>query len=203
MSGPDLAVDLQECRASHARLHRTIDALDDDVARRPSLLPSWSVGHVLTHLSRNAESVVRRLVAAERGEVVDQYGGGANGRANEIEAGVRRCAGDLVSDLIRSDDAVDQLFESTSPDVWSRPVRAGNGALVPAARLVFYRWREVETHHVDLGLDYSWDAWPDELVSRWLPLLLDGLSTRTDSRALMAWVLGRAPAPGLKAWGYQ
>jgi len=50
-------------RESHARLHRTAAQADDATMRRPSRLPSWTVGHVLTHLARNADSVVRRLEA--------------------------------------------------------------------------------------------------------------------------------------------
>ena len=45
-----------------------------------TLLPEWSVGHVMTHLARNAEAMVRRVEAATRGEVIDQYAGGVEGR---------------------------------------------------------------------------------------------------------------------------
>ncbi|MET0910545.1 MAG: maleylpyruvate isomerase N-terminal domain-containing protein, partial [Ilumatobacteraceae bacterium] len=45
-------------------------------AELPSLLPGWTRGHVLTHIARNADSFVRLLEAAGRGEVVTQYAGG-------------------------------------------------------------------------------------------------------------------------------
>ncbi len=71
--GPDaelaaeLAVVLAGCRASHARLLDTVDGLDEAGVRAPSLLAGWTVGHVLTHLARNADSHTRMLGAALAG----------------------------------------------------------------------------------------------------------------------------------------
>lgn len=75
------------------------------------------------------------------------------------------------------------------------------GHQAPAAHLAFSRWREVETHHVDLGLTYTAGDWPQDLVDRWLPGLLEELPMRADPRQLMAWSLGRSPAPLLDPWG--
>jgi maleylpyruvate isomerase len=66
---------------------------------------------------------------------------------------------------------------------------------------VFSRWREVEVHHVDLGLGYEPTDWPAELVARWLPTVVRELPDRTDPTALLAWALGRGPAPALGPWG--
>ena len=55
-------------------------------------------------------------------------------------------------------------------------------------------------HHVDLGLGYTPADWPAELVDQWLPDALAGLPARTDPGALLAWVLGRGPAPELQPW---
>ena len=55
------------CVAAQARLDGALRGLDDAAARRPSLLPGWSVGHVLTHIARNADSVVWRLEGAAAG----------------------------------------------------------------------------------------------------------------------------------------
>jgi maleylpyruvate isomerase len=53
--------DIDGIRDADAKLLDTIRGLDDDDVRRPSLLPNWTVGHVLTHIARNGDSVVRRL----------------------------------------------------------------------------------------------------------------------------------------------
>ena len=54
----------QTIKGSHdatARLLAALEVLRDLDVTRPSLLPDWTVGHVLTHLARNADSFVRIL----------------------------------------------------------------------------------------------------------------------------------------------
>ncbi|MEZ5182021.1 MAG: maleylpyruvate isomerase family mycothiol-dependent enzyme [Acidimicrobiales bacterium] len=198
MSVPD--VELAGCRASHQRLDEAIAGLTDEQARQPSRLPGWSVGHVLTHLARNADSVVRRLEAAARGEVVDQYVGGREGRAADIEAGAARPAVELLADVRTSSARCDEACAGVPAEVWERPTRGLGGDVSPAAFLAFSRWREVEVHHVDLGLGYEPSSWPAELVERWLPHELGRLPGRTEPAALLAWALGRAEAPPLGDW---
>lgn len=201
MDSETLQADIAACRVAHLRLHDRVAGVDDAAFHRPSRLPGWTVGHVLTHLARNAESVVRRLDAARRRELVEQYPGGVEGRAAEIEAGARRPAAEVVADLVRVDDAVDHAFNAADEELWARPVRLGGGTTGPAGGLVFRRWREVEAHHVDLALGYDWSDWPEELVQRWAPSLLAALPERAGGHALVAWATGRAPAPTLPPWG--
>ncbi|MGA0355459.1 MAG: maleylpyruvate isomerase N-terminal domain-containing protein, partial [Ilumatobacteraceae bacterium] len=49
------------CRDSHRDLLATLGDLDHLDPTRPSRLPGWSVGHILTHLARNADSHVDML----------------------------------------------------------------------------------------------------------------------------------------------
>jgi maleylpyruvate isomerase len=196
------AEEIEGVRASHARLHETLAGLDEATARRPSRLPGWTVGHLVTHLARNADSVVRRLAAAAENRLIEQYEGGDAGRNAAIESGAGRPAAALVADLVDADAAVDQLLGALPAQVWERPVlRSGPaGGTAPAAQLVYSRWREVEVHHVDLGLGYEPDRWPDGLVERMLPDLLAGLPDRAGRAALAAWALDRGPAPPLSPW---
>jgi maleylpyruvate isomerase len=196
-----LGSDIAELRAAHARLHRRLGGVDDTVLRRDSRLPGWTVGHVLVHLARNADSVVRRLTSAAAGELVDQYPGGSAARSAEIDAGVRRPAADVLADLRQADDRLDRTVQDLDAAVWTRPVRLGDGGEVPAAALVFRRWREVEVHSVDLGIGPEPADWPLGLIERWLPSLLAGLPDRADPRQLVAWATGRGPAPVLPPWG--
>src|SRR6185436_8370583 len=106
------------CRVSHATLEREIAGLTDEQARQPSRLPDWTVGHVLSHLARNADSVVRRLEGAIRGEIVDQYAGGVEGRVAEIESGAGRPAAELIADIRATNSAVDELLVSAPEDLW-------------------------------------------------------------------------------------
>lgn len=193
--------DLAGCVAAHATLLGACAGLTDEQACRPSLLPGWSVGHVLTHLARNADSTVRRLAAAARGEVVDQYPGGYEGRAEAIEAGAGRPAAELLDDVRTSARALEETAATVNDAVWDRPVRAVSGAESPARRLLFSRWREVEVHHVDLGLGYRPGDWPPAMVARMLPDALATLADRAAPAGLLAWVLRRGPAPELAPWG--
>lgn len=198
MSAPH--VEVEGCRRAHVKLAAAISDLTDDQTRLPSLLPDWTVGHVLSHIARNADAMTRRLEAAIRNEMVDQYSGGTDGRAAEIEAGALRSAPEIVTDVTSSAERLDQLFVSLPDQVWARPVRTVGGAEHPASMLPYRRWREVEIHLVDLGLGVTPSDWPDDLVEVALPGLVMSLAGRCDQRALMAWALGRGPAPDLRPW---
>jgi len=194
------AADIEGCREAHAQLATAIDKVSDSVARLPTLLPEWSVGHVMTHLARNAEAMVRRVEAATRGEVIDQYVGGVEGRALEIEAGAGRPARELIADVLFWSQQLDGTFDRLPDDCWARPVRSMRGGEHPVSRLPLHRWWEVEVHLVDLGIGFGPADWPTDFVDCALPRLITGLADRADRRSLMAWLLGRGSPPTLGPW---
>ena len=59
----------------------------------------------------------------------------------------------------------------------------------------------MEVHLVDLDIGFSPADWTDGLIQRAMPRLLAGLTERADPRLLLAWMLGRGPAPLLEPWG--
>lgn len=195
-----LRIEIEGCVQSHAKLRSAVAGLTDSQVASPSLLPGWTVGHVLSHIARNADGMSRRVEAALEGETVDQYIGGPTGRAAEIEAGATRSAPTIVADLTTSAQRLDDLFASVPDDPWPRPVRTVRGDQHPMSKLPLRRWREVEVHLVDLDLGATPAAWPDELVDLQLPRLTANLADRCDGQALMAWILGRGPAPELDPW---
>jgi maleylpyruvate isomerase len=172
--------------------------LRDEGARQASRLPGWTIGHVLTHLARNADSVAYRLEGAARGELRDQYPGGLEQRQTDIEDGAGRPAAVLVGDVRQSAAAVEHVAAELPAAVWDAPSRTSRGVVEPCRDALFSRWREVVVHHGDLGLGPV--ALPQGLIDVWLPRELPLLSARTDPAELMAWVLGRGPAPTLKSW---
>jgi maleylpyruvate isomerase len=99
MDRSGLPAAIEGAHATHGRLMTSLERLDDDQVAAPSLLPGWTRGHLLTHIARNADSHVRVLTAARRGEVVEQYPGGKAGRAADIESGATRSVGELVADV--------------------------------------------------------------------------------------------------------
>jgi len=201
----DLAAVLAGARGSHERLLATVDTLAPGDVATPSLLPGWTVGHVLTHLARNADSHTRMLRGALRGEHLEQYAGGHEQRAADIEDGARREPRAVIDDARVSVDRLEATWGAMTDDAW-----AGHGLSLgrpwPCRQTVFHRWREVEIHHVDLGRSYGPADWPDDYVAVELPAMLAQLPERldgSDSRALLAWLTGRGSQPStmtLAAW---
>lgn len=210
--------DLDRDRAGAAKAHDTVIAalqdLTDDQARQPSLLPGWSVGHVLTHIARNAEGHIRMFEAAARGEVGEMYPGGREQRTDDIEAGAGRCAADLVADVTATAGQIEAVWESVAGAAWGgRGLTLAGEVLI--AELPFIRWREVAVHHADLGLDYSWSDWDTEYVRLELSRLTmlwasrkpmgltdlpaEAMAVTTHQR--VAWLLGRTDIEGLDAAG--
>jgi maleylpyruvate isomerase len=190
---------LAGCRASHARLLGVVVGLDEAGVRAPSRLDGWTVGHVLTHLARNADSHTRMLSAALRGEAVEQYAGGREERAGSIEAGADRPASELRHDVERSTAGLEATWAAMTPEAWDGH-GLSRGRPWPCRSLPFFRWREVEIHHVDAGTGYGPQDWPEEYVRRELPLLLatvpDRLADEAERRRLLAWLTGRSPSSG-------
>ena len=186
------------CLAAQASLDDGLVGLDDETARSPSLLPEWTVGHVLTHIARNADSVVWRLEGAARGELRDQYPGGLEQRRDDIEAGAGRPAEDLVADVRDSSAAVARVVAELPEQAWDAPSRTSRGVVEPSGEAIFSRWREVVVHHGDLGLGPV--PLPPALVAAWLARELPRLDERTDASALLAWVIGRGDPPELAPW---
>jgi maleylpyruvate isomerase len=108
---------------------------------------------------------------------------------------------ELLAHVRSSSAEVERVIAAMPEGAWDRQSRAVGGALRSARDVVYSRWREVEIHHVDLGLACTPADWPDGFVARLGPEVLAGLSGRTDQRQLLAWGIGRAPAPELGPWG--
>jgi maleylpyruvate isomerase len=196
----NITIELAACRAAHGRLSATVSALTDPQAHAPSRLPDWTVGHVLTHLARHADSVTRRLDASARDEVIDQYEGGMAGRVAAIDAGAGRSAAELTDDVRTSALALEVAMAAMPADAWDRVTRGVTGDLQPAWLVAHRRIREVEIHHVDLGLGYQPADWPPEMVAELLADELPALARRADGPQLVAWIIGRADAPVLPPW---
>lgn len=203
----ELDRDVTAAAAAHQGLLAMLDdllgsgRLDPAAATR---LPDWTVGHVLTHLARNADSITRVLEATSRGEVVDRYVGGGEGRNADIEAGAGRTAEELVGDVRSSVWRLEQAW--SRHHAWDGLSREAPGREIPVRDLVFARRREVEVHRADLGLGYEPEDWPDDYVRRELrimemrwnarqPMGLGGLPPAALALApvdRLAWLLGRA-----------
>lgn len=214
----DLERDLQGARAAHARLAAQltgVDALTEAQALQPSLLPGWTVGHVLTHLARNADGFRVMVEGAGRGEVAAMYPGGFEQRTADIDAGANRSAADLLADVLAANAALEASWDALGAEAWQQ----GSGATVvgplPMREVPLRRWREVTVHHADLGLGYTWSDWPSDYVridlgrmtNQWAgrqPLGMTALppeALRVPDAQRLAWLLGRTTIAGLEPAG--
>lgn len=203
-SDPERAIEL--CLASHERLADTARPLRDAQVSAPSRLKGWSIGHVLTHLARNAEGHARRLSAALVGEDVARYPGGVSQRDGEIQEGADRPASEIVADLSDSIRRLERVWSQSAGAGWPHAELLGDDGW-PTSSSPVRRLREVEIHHVDLGLGYEISSWPEEYVRFELPGILAGVPERVksaqDARVLLAWLTGRSkggPAVELEPW---
>jgi maleylpyruvate isomerase len=144
-------------------LAEVADHTDADM-RRPSLLPGWSIGHVLTHLARNADSHVHMLAGAAQGEMWMQYG--PDQRERQIEEGAGRDAATILDDLRASIAALDAAWDSVTDEVWATGAGRVRQGPCPVRELPFRRWREVEIHHADLGGSFTYADFTPEYVDR-------------------------------------
>ncbi len=202
--------DLARVEAAHERFMASVDGLDDEGARRAIALPGWTVGHLLTHLARNADSHTRRTEAAGRGEQVEQYPGGHAGRTAEIEHGAGRPAVVLVADVESSAATMMSAWRGAPDEAWSNLTRDVGGRERPLRALPYRRWQELEVHVVDLDRGVTHRDWSDDFVAAQLAKLRrEGPERRLppgasmpapgllDERDELAWLYGRLSRPDL------
>ena len=189
MTREDLKLPLRLLAEAEERLDRAVGSMSDDEAAAPSLLPDWDRAMVVTHLARNAEGNARMIVAKLAGEERPQYPGGPPARAAAIEAGRGRPVSELLPDLRGAVAELAAAFGAVGDDEWDLVVTAGVGPR-PVRQRVGGRRVEVEVHHADLGLAYTWRDWPDDLVSDQLPRRIRNLARDVaDGASVGQWLL--------------
>ncbi|MEV4639089.1 maleylpyruvate isomerase N-terminal domain-containing protein [Actinoplanes sp. NPDC049548] len=145
-----------------AKLLDTVRRLTDDDVRRPSLLPGWTRGHVLTHIARGGEAL-RRVLHGEPAYPSQEA------RDAEIEAGSQRPVPELLADIAASADAFRAAVAALPADGWDETVTVANYEPFPKSQLPVRRLHELEVHHVDLGLGYAPTAWSAYYLNLDLP----------------------------------
>lgn len=207
----EMSADLAGVRAAHDRLWVTLDGLSDSTVGQPSLLPGWTVGHVLNHLALNAESHLRLIKGALSDIGADRYPGGAAERDAMIEEGARSSAAALVADVRRTAGELEAAWAQMTPSSWQVVGRCIDRD-EPAHTSPWNRWREVEIHHADLGLSsFGPLDWSREFLRRELHLAemswraghtlgltqLPAAALQLPPHDRLAWLLGRLNVDGL------
>lgn len=141
------------------RLLATVRGFDDDDIRRPSLLPGWTRGHLLTHIAQSGD-VLRGLVEGiVRG--VPALGYASNKARNAaIDAGADRPADELTVDVATSAAAFRAALLSVPETAAGELLFLRPGVQFPIHELPVLRLVELVLHHTDLDAGYTSEDWP-------------------------------------------
>lgn len=207
---------IAELPSANRRLLDTVTQLSDEAVLLPSLLPGWTVGHVLSHLARNADALVNLCDWALTGVRKPMYVS-VEAREADIAEGAARPIAEQVHDIATAEARLLERFEDLPAAAWTAEVTWPSGTTATAYQVVPARLNELEVHHVDLGLGYTFDDVPAELrdvlltyvTSRWpadFPVVLQSSDSTWSSpvrpagarivtggsAALLSWALGRS-----------
>ena len=179
------------CIASQHSLLTWLSDLGDVDVTRPSLLPNWTVGHVLTHIARNAEGCRNMLYSGL------MYPGGIPQRNADIEVGALRSFAQQVAHIRATADDFERTLTALTDEQWAGEAIAPFGT-VKVAEVPLRRWREVEVHRFDLGLGYTWQDLPDTWIAADLPVRRSAFAQPIPAdvialgdKAELAWLFSR------------
>jgi maleylpyruvate isomerase len=209
-------------------LENAAAGLRPEQVRGPSRLSGWSRGHVLAHLSRNADALTNLLTWARTGVEARMYATPAE-REEGIRAGADRTLAEQLADLAASGSRFLAAMAAVPPERRSFPVVSGQGRQIPAHEVPWLRVRELWLHLVDLDAGYGIDVLPGPIawtltrdVAAWMgpripaaaDLLVDGhgpvrlgpgdmVETTIEGSAqrMAAWLTGRDGPAGLTGTG--
>lgn len=152
---------LEETILATTRYLAALTDLTDEDCRAPSALPGWSRGHVITHLSRNADGLSNLLHSAQTGVEHPMYSS-TESRNADIERGAVRSAEELREDASASAGRFLQAANELHRDHLEAPVvRMAGADPFPVHRVGMLRWTELEVHHADLLIGYTAADWPE------------------------------------------
>lgn len=165
------------------RIH--LAKLTDERITAPTVLTGWTVGHLLTHLARNADALSNLAHWAATGIETPMYPGGPDQRLADIESGAARPPTQIIDDVLAGADRLQSRLDALTPEAWTTQVRTAQGRTVTAALIPWLRVREVWLHLIDLGVGVTVDDFPDNLVDALLPDAFATLATRPGCPALV------------------
>lgn len=161
---------LADLEAATARLIVTTRSLTESDLSTYSLCDGWTRGHVLSHVSRNADGCTRLLWWARTGVPWFQYRSQTL-RDQEINDGAGRTLEKQFADLEESAARVLAQGRALAAEDWERPIRWLSGKEQPARSVLAARLAEVEYHHVDLNAGYDFADWPPGYLDRQVQVL--------------------------------
>jgi len=191
----DTALTLPWMRAGTGHVSALVAKLSDAELAEPSALPEWSRAHVVAHLARNAEALMRLVTWARTGVETPMYPS-PEARAADIATSAVHPPRRLRAELADTAAELDAALTALTPAQWEAQVRSALGRPLPATQVPWMRIREVWLHAVDLDAG----AGVADLPGGVLDLLLDEvtvtLSAADGCPAVELVATDRGPALG-------
>ncbi|MGY3317704.1 maleylpyruvate isomerase family mycothiol-dependent enzyme [Arthrobacter sp. TE12232] len=146
-------------------------SLSEQDIKAPSELPGWTRGHVLAHICGIANAMARQLEHAARGEKIELYDGGFEGRTRAIEMAAGHSLAEHRADLASSLERALRAFDSLDAAGWRAPIAYRGGVVLDGGLAL---WRELVIHATDLGTGRGPETWSRPFCEH----LFDFLSAR-------------------------
>ncbi|MBP1235000.1 maleylpyruvate isomerase [Arthrobacter sp. PvP102] len=177
-----------------AELHKAADVvasqagkLTEEDVTAPSLLPGWTRGHVLAHLAGISNAMARQLEFAGRGETVELYDGGFEGRTKAIEMSAGHTLEQHRADVDSALERALRAFDSLDAGGWQAPISYRGGVALDGGMAL---WRELVIHASDLNTGRGPESWSRPFCEH----LFDFLSARVpDGQRFVLQALGLPP----------
>jgi maleylpyruvate isomerase len=192
-----------------AELHKAADAVSSLAAKlteadvpAPSALPGWTRGHVLAHITGISNAMARQLEYAARGETVELYDGGYDGRTKAIEMNAGHALEQHRADLDAALERALRAFDSLAADAgtasgnaaaagaggWHAPISYRGGVVLDGGCAL---WRELVIHASDLNTGRGPETWSRQFCEH----LFTFLAARVpEDQKLVLQPLGMPPA---------
>jgi maleylpyruvate isomerase len=209
---------LEELRRAADVVASLTAKLSDQDVEAPSELPGWTRGHVLAHVTGISNAMARQLEFAARGETIELYDGGYEGRTRAIEMAAGHSLAEHRADLDAAMERALRAFGGLSDAGWRHPISYRGGVVFDGGLAL---WRELVIHATDLGTGRGPETWSrpfceqlfDFLAARvpegnryvLQPLGLPPVTIGSGSAAtvisgmltdIAAWLAGRTPTLG-------
>jgi maleylpyruvate isomerase len=174
MTSPSPAGLLAELHKAAAALTAGLDRIPAGGESAPSTLPGWSRGHLLAHVAGICAALARQVEYGRRGETVELYDGGVEGRNQAIDLAAGHALAQHRDDVDAALQRALAAFDALAEAEWQTPIAFRDGVIFDAGLAL---WRELVIHTSDLDAGTGPETWNREFCS----YLFDFLAARVPS----------------------
>jgi maleylpyruvate isomerase len=178
---------LEELRRAADVVASVTAKLSEQDVEAPSELPGWTRGHVLAHVTGISNAMARQLEFAARGETIELYDGGYEGRTRAIEMAAGHSLAEHRADLDAALERALRAFGGLNDAGWRQPISYRGGVVFDGGLAL---WRELVIHATDLGTGRGPETWSRPFCEQ----LFDFLAARVpEGNRYVLQPLGLAP----------